>query len=392
MRRYTVRAKAGGGQSSHDNKSGKAKSAGAMLRRYGEQALKEDIAACLALWSGHIQSCSLILISAPKTMRSSLFDTPENPSSSHNSSHSGSSGGSTGGGNSNGGVLSKDDPRIAYVPFMVDRPTLDEAKMVHDRCTSVYFNRTDIMATDASKEDALFETPITSILKASVPMAPRAEPKAAETSSQLALMYSPISKSLFEAILNNDEAGALAVLEDAVTQGNSFEVFEQPAVDAKCLNSPAKEGNLITAESSTTTSTTTSATRGIAHQMELNVILDLVDGLTHLTTPLHAASERGMSDLVAQLLSLGASPMLSDIRGRTSYFVAKDKETRDAFRRYRATPEGEDRYVLLYNCTFDHFFVVYSLLLAPNASHSSVFQEYKHYSSHYIIITATIFD
>ena len=34
LRRYTVRAKAGGGQSSHDNKSGKAQSAGAMMRRY----------------------------------------------------------------------------------------------------------------------------------------------------------------------------------------------------------------------------------------------------------------------------------------------------------------------------------------------------------------------
>ncbi|RYG67395.1 GNAT family N-acetyltransferase, partial [archaeon] len=42
LRRYTVRAKAGGGQSSHDNKGGKAKSMGAQLRRYGERMLEQD--------------------------------------------------------------------------------------------------------------------------------------------------------------------------------------------------------------------------------------------------------------------------------------------------------------------------------------------------------------
>jgi hypothetical protein len=36
LRRYTIRAKAGGSQSSHDSQGKKAKSAGAMLRRYGE--------------------------------------------------------------------------------------------------------------------------------------------------------------------------------------------------------------------------------------------------------------------------------------------------------------------------------------------------------------------
>lgn len=323
MRRYTVRAKAGGGQSSHDNKSGKAKSAGAMLRRYGEQALKEDIAACLALWSGHIQSCSLILISAPKTMRSSLFDTPENPA-----------GGNSGNSNNGGGVLAKDDPRIAYVPFMVDRPTLDEAKMVHDRCTSVYFNRTDI-AAETGKEDTFFDTPLEGILKPISYSAPRSEVKAPDSTEKLALMYSPLSKKLFDAILNNDETGALIVLEEAAAQGNVFEVFEQP-LDGGDESPSASIPHPLPV---------TRANSGSSHPVELHLVLDLVDGLTHLTTPLHAAAERGMSDLVAQLLSLGASPMLSDIRGRTSYFVAKDKETRDAFRRYRATPEGENRYV-----------------------------------------------
>jgi len=40
FRRYTRRAKAGRAQSAHDKKGGKAQSAGAMMRRAGEEALK----------------------------------------------------------------------------------------------------------------------------------------------------------------------------------------------------------------------------------------------------------------------------------------------------------------------------------------------------------------
>jgi Bacteroidetes VLRF1 release factor len=93
-----VRAKAGGSQSSHDGQGKNAKSVGAMLRRYGEQALTEDVRAILKDWSAHIQSCSSVFISCPKTMRSVIFeeglkdkDTP----------------------------LKRTDPRIRLVPFMV---------------------------------------------------------------------------------------------------------------------------------------------------------------------------------------------------------------------------------------------------------------------------------
>ena len=51
FRRYTVRAKAGGSQSAHDNQGRKAQSAGAQLRRYGEQALREDVRGVLHEWS-----------------------------------------------------------------------------------------------------------------------------------------------------------------------------------------------------------------------------------------------------------------------------------------------------------------------------------------------------
>lgn len=48
--RYTIRAKRGGSQSSYDSGGRKAQSAGAALRRYGEQALREDARALLKEW------------------------------------------------------------------------------------------------------------------------------------------------------------------------------------------------------------------------------------------------------------------------------------------------------------------------------------------------------
>ena len=98
LRRYTVRAKAGGSQSSHDGQGKNAKSVGAMLRRYGEQALTEDVRALLKDWSAHLQSCSAVFLSCPKTMRSVIFEEglkeKETP-------------------------LRRTDPRVRLVPFMV---------------------------------------------------------------------------------------------------------------------------------------------------------------------------------------------------------------------------------------------------------------------------------
>lgn len=53
--RYTIRAKRGGSQSSYDSGGRKAQSAGAALRRYGEQALREDIRALLKEWEGPLK-------------------------------------------------------------------------------------------------------------------------------------------------------------------------------------------------------------------------------------------------------------------------------------------------------------------------------------------------
>jgi hypothetical protein len=71
--RYTTRRKQGGAQSSNDKSKGKAKSAGAGIRRYNEQALKEEIQNLLLNWKGLIEKSTLIFARAPAGLRSMLL-------------------------------------------------------------------------------------------------------------------------------------------------------------------------------------------------------------------------------------------------------------------------------------------------------------------------------
>jgi hypothetical protein len=54
-------------------------------------------------------------------------------------------------------------------------------------------------------------------------------------------------------------------------------------------------------------------------------------------TPLHEAVRDGNNDKVLELLEEGADPCIQERGGRTPYAVAKDKVTRNVFRRFMAT-------------------------------------------------------
>ncbi|KAI0077718.1 hypothetical protein K474DRAFT_1642714 [Panus rudis PR-1116 ss-1] len=99
--RYTTRRKQGGSQSINDNSKNKAISAGAMLRRYGEQALRDDIRNLLQEWSEDIQECERIWIRASVSNRRIFLDYE-------------------------GAILSKGDDRIRTFPFPTRRPTQSE--------------------------------------------------------------------------------------------------------------------------------------------------------------------------------------------------------------------------------------------------------------------------
>ncbi|GBB93992.1 hypothetical protein RclHR1_02270016 [Rhizophagus clarus] len=101
--RYTTRRKQGGSQASNDNSKGKAKSAGADLRRYNESALQKSIRALIEQWKSMIEESELIFIHAPSHNKNILY-------------------------NYEGAVLKKDDKRIRSFPFSTKRPTFTELR------------------------------------------------------------------------------------------------------------------------------------------------------------------------------------------------------------------------------------------------------------------------
>jgi hypothetical protein len=265
-----------------------------MLRRYGEQALREDIAALLKLWSGHIQSCSLLLVSAPKTMRSVLF------------SEEGSD------------ALLPRDGRVSFVPFQVDKPTLEEAKAVHERCTSVVFSRIDVDVGGigaAGGGEGSVERP-GAIDEDKGAMLALVRPVLKTQCSLGGLISCPASERLLQVCLSSETE--VVDLLQAMKSNGPFLTTATPGV------------------------TPTSSDAPTPMELDLSSVLDLPDSLQQLRTALHLASEAGFARAVYLLLVMGASPLCEDVRGRPPYFVAKDRETRDAFRRFRAA--GEERW------------------------------------------------
>ena len=129
FRRYTVRAKAGGGQSNFDNNGRKAKSAGATLRRYGEQALRDDIQSLLQSWLPYLQSCVAIFTHIPKTMKNYIFSEELSAKEIHRS-----------------------DRRICAIPFMIKAPTFEEMKAAHKRCMMVEFSPVTESGSDCHEQ------------------------------------------------------------------------------------------------------------------------------------------------------------------------------------------------------------------------------------------------
>ena len=111
--RYVVRKKQGGAQSLQDEKSFKARSAGAMLRRHGEAEMRAAVAATLKAWD--FARCQRVFLGVPARARR-LFVGPD-------------------------GGFDKRDPRLRRVPFAINRPTLAETRRVLSRLQSVWLSQ-----------------------------------------------------------------------------------------------------------------------------------------------------------------------------------------------------------------------------------------------------------
>ncbi|KAJ4473690.1 hypothetical protein J3R30DRAFT_3510836 [Lentinula aciculospora] len=144
--RYTTRRKQGGSQSLNDNAKGNAKSAGAQLRRYGEQALRDDIRNLLTDWEEEIYDCELIFIRASGANRKIFMDYE-------------------------GSALSKGDQRLRTFPFPTRRPTQSELSRCLQELTRVKVSHFTEEALRAQDEAYLASLPKPKLLPAPAPPA-----------------------------------------------------------------------------------------------------------------------------------------------------------------------------------------------------------------------------
>lgn len=71
--------------------------------------------------------------------------------------------------------------------------------------------------------------------------------------------------------------------------------------------------------------------------------LKLLNTLWNGATLLHTAAAKGCASLIPVLMLHGADPAVKNASGQTPYLVAKNKDVRDAFRRFMAEfPKGYD--------------------------------------------------
>ncbi|RIA92797.1 hypothetical protein C1645_764109 [Glomus cerebriforme] len=265
--RYTTRRKQGGSQASNDNAKGKAKSAGAELRRYNEAVLQKSIRALIEQWKSMIEESELIFVHAPSYNKNIIY-------------------------NYEGAILRKDDKRIRSFPFSTKRPTFTELRKSYIELTRV--KMLEIKDNDDSNESLLNNKLTEKNLK----------------NSQI------IIESIEESIESAESVKSSNKLEQA-----SNEIIKMIQF--------IKKGKLSLFENHIT-----------KHSISVTDFLPSTpiseNDISKSPTLLHLASYFGHHDIVEYLLYQGADPTIISEKNLTPYDLAKDKETRNIFRRYMA--------------------------------------------------------
>jgi len=320
---YTVRRGQGGAQSAQDSSGRKPKSVGSSLRRAGEVALREKVAATLLRWQELLQTCTLLLLVCPKTMRDHLF-------------------GPSGSKGALGVPIS--DERVRFVPFPTQRPTLEEVKKTRGKCMEIELlvredPRDDVIEDDMEeKENAESKDNFESLEHGSAPVpAPTQEATPPQPSLD---PISPLGIALRSAIMLGDLPSLLELLANPrgalLRCQDATGAREEPA-------DPETDGD-----------------EGLSVTLQEALLERDGDGRTplHLAANPHMDSESSSNgngeveeapslaeqfcaEAVAALLGAGANPGTRDWRSRTAYQVAFCKTVRDAFRRYRGQNESQ---------------------------------------------------
>lgn len=342
IKRYTVRAKAGGSQSSHDNSKHKAKSAGSTLRRYGEQALREDILNILKQYQGLIQKCSFILYHVSKRLLSNVFAHYGTASSTVNSKEA--------------ILIPHDDPRLRKIPMMIGTVTVENVKACFTRCTTVEFSlvsqptsserngeipsentiakelSTDSMV-DTSK---IFPLP-TDTVKSTKGGEKGGEKGGGDETDEVAIRREHLQNSYepFMQLVNAINEEDVTKVSNALHQLRISSTFTIPTIHERSVRGKEAGGvNDHDQDEDGGDDEAYACAAAEANRIPSSVI-DYPISLETLLRPVHVAAMNGLPKILSLLLESGASPCLVDARGRYPYYLAKDKTTRDAFRRYR---------------------------------------------------------
>ena len=272
--RYTSRRKQGGAQSAHDNKSGKANSIGAQIRRANEAQLRKDIHnLLLSKWHRYVQEANNIFIGTTSRNRSVFFKIPTGVKIKR-------------------AALQKSD-KIKYIPFATARPTLSECDTVCRRLGRLRFVR----SVSKSEQNAALQVNDTrkhqnvkkKIKEASDVLEQRQPLLAAPSLSEGQILFR-------DAIARNDTQTVKKMLKKSKRLEN-----DQSALQNE------RQGSAV----------------------GINDVLD-----ENFSTGLHVAVKKDLHDMVKLLLHHNANPSLLDLRQNPPFKLAKSKKVRDTFRLY----------------------------------------------------------
>ncbi|OZJ06097.1 hypothetical protein BZG36_01013 [Bifiguratus adelaidae] len=185
-----------------------------------------------------------------------------------------------------GAILSRADPRIRSFPFNTRRPTINELKRAFYELTILKVSHIDPTEYQAMAQRAKEETGQERKQASPSPISPPTKPVSTETKptvpEEIEKLVTLVQKGKLDLILKH------------------------------------------------------------AERSDINLVSELPNGLkaadaTRFPTLLHIAASSGQPDIVQYLLNTAnANPTIVADNGKTPYEVAKDKETRNAFRRSMA--------------------------------------------------------
>lgn len=286
--RYTVRRKQGGSQASH----GIANSAGARIRMYNEEALKLEVRELLEGWSHWISQSECVYVHAPGNNRRVLFYEDS--------------------------VLSTAERqgRLRSIPFLTRRPTLSELKRAYQELTTVQVSVLTKEALDRmeAEEQEGFEKALrlSQAKSAKEQEASRKdqtpEPKVPEASLELLKLVELVKKGRAEAVSSHLMKHGMDVSQPLPqSTSTEYDIRRTPTI----LHLASHHGQA----------------------QVVKILLEKHNADPTITT----------ASTQSQQLEDGEDVSQQGAGSFTAYDIAKDKETRNAFRRAMALlPESWD--------------------------------------------------